>query len=552
MIDVTSLYGRRNDDRWNRMVIGDVFERVRWSTPDKVALIGWSGAYGRERLHQVTYAQADDFANRVANALLAQGLERGSRVLLYCDNSIEAVLTMIGVAKAGLVAVPVNPNFTGDLLAWVQQHVEPAFVVADAEFSELAQDALGSSPGVGAVIEIGLGGSVPGGIPGWWDWVHGYPDSEPDVEIPLHADDIWCLTFTSGTTAMPKASMSSHTFSYLSAWSYAMSLTRGLDVETDLVMTTFLPIIFHTGFSSNILPPLLTGGTLVLGRRPDASQLAHAISETRATAVWAGSPLWVQALVDSALAGPPKTDLSSLTVVMFAWGTINPRMQDDIRGICGEHVRLLEVFGQTESMTCYRFWPHREPEKFVESMRGVNHVGRPTPLLAAQIVGPDGGTLVGTVGVPGEAVYRSPAITSGYYRDEEATQEALRGGWLHSGDSCEYTSDGSQIMVDRYKDIVKSGGENVSSLRVETVLVECPGVSRVAVVGLPDEKWGERVTAAVTLHPGALVTEEEIITFAKDRLAGFEVPKQVVIMTELPQTVGGKIQKHRVREHLAR
>ncbi|WP_217995758.1 class I adenylate-forming enzyme family protein [Kribbia dieselivorans] len=546
---MTSLYGRRNTDRWNRMVVGDVFERVRWSTPDKVALIGWEGAYGSADLARVTYAEADDRANQVANALLARGLERGARVLLYCDNSIEAVLSMIGVAKAGLVAVPVNPHLAGDLLRWVVDLTEPSFVIADAEHVGRAADVLGSAPGVGVTIEIG--GVAAAGSVGWEAWLREVPTSEPDVEIALHADDIWCLTFTSGTTAMPKASMSSNTFSYLSAWAYSMSLTRGLDVETDLIQATFLPIIYHTGFSSSVLASVLTGGTLVLGRRPNAEALALAVTTTRATAVWAGAPLWVQKLTDEATAHPASIDLSSLTVVMFAWGTIRPAMFEEVRRVCADGVRLLEVFGQTESMSCYRFWPHREPAKFAESIEGVNHVGRPNPLLAAQIVDLDGTPLRGTVGVPGEAVYRSPAISSGYYRDEVATAEAFRGGWFHSEDSCRYTDDGSQIMVDRYKDIVKSGGENISSLRVETVLADCPGVEKVAVVGIPDDRWGERVIAVLTARAGAEVTEEAVLDYARAHLAGYEVPKQVLVVDALPETVGGKVQKHRVRNQLS-
>jgi acyl-CoA synthetase (AMP-forming)/AMP-acid ligase II len=149
---------------------------------------------------------------------------------------------------------------------------------------------------------------------------------------------------------------------------------------------------------------------------------------------------------------------------------------------------------------------------------------------------------------PGEAVFRTPAVTAGYYRDEAATREAFRHGWFHSGDSTVYDEDGLQILVDRYKDIVKSGGENVSSTRVEGALLQHPGVDRAAVIGLPHERWGEIVAAVVIPRPGQRPADEELITFCRERLAGYETPKRIIWTDELPETVGGKVLKYKLRE----
>jgi acyl-CoA synthetase (AMP-forming)/AMP-acid ligase II len=210
------------------------------------------------------------------------------------------------------------------------------------------------------------------------------------------------------------------------------------------------------------------------------------------------------------------------------------------------------VFGQTESQSCFRFWPQAHPERAAEAMRGTNHVGLPTPILAADVHDPEGRSLVGEPGVAGEAVYRSPFITQGYYRNLEATEEAFRDGWFHSGDSCRYVEAGSrdQVMVDRIKDVVKSGGENVSSLRVENVLAAHPAVARAAVVGLPDERWGELVTAVVIPVEGGEIVEAELIAWARERLAGYETPKRVIVVTAFPETVGGKVRKHELRARL--
>jgi acyl-CoA synthetase (AMP-forming)/AMP-acid ligase II len=178
-------------------------------------------------------------------------------------------------------------------------------------------------------------------------------------------------------------------------------------------------------------------------------------------------------------------------------------------------------------------------------------VGIPNPLLASTVMDTEGQDLLDQPGVPGEAVYRSPAVASGYYKDQAATEEAFRHGWFHSGDSCVVDEDGLRIMVDRYKDIIKSGGENVSSLRVEAVLHQHPDVAKSAVIGLPHDRWGEAVTAIVVCEPGRQPDAAELITFCRDRLAGFESPKAIVFADALPETVGGKVLKYKLRHQLA-
>jgi acyl-CoA synthetase (AMP-forming)/AMP-acid ligase II len=520
---------------------------VTWSRPDHPFIIAAQGAHASERFARLTYREADDRANQIAHALVAEGLQTGDRVLLYVDNSVEAVLLLLGIAKAGLVAVPVNPLLGEDVVEWVLDKVDPRFVVVDGAHGERAERVLRAS-GRRVGVTIPIEGPVVDGSVAFEEWIAERPMDE--VDVTLHADDVWSLLFTSGTTSMPKASMGTHSYSHINGYAYAMSLTRGLAVEGDLVLGTFLPIIYHCGHNSTVFPVIAAGGTLVLGRRPDAEQVAEAVSAHGITALWAGAPAWVQALADVGRSRPD-LDLTSLTVAMFAWGAMRPSMFEDLKAVAGDDVQLLEVFGQTEAMSCYRFWPHAHPEKFAQSLTGTNYVGHPNPILAADIHDLDGQSLDRQPGVPGEAVYRGPAVTVGYYDDLDGTTEAFRGGWFHSGDSCMFDEDGFQIIVDRYKDIVKSGGENVSSQRVEGVVAQHPAVDRVAVVGVPDQRWGEAVTAVVTLRPGHEVAEEELIDFCRSRLAVFERPKRVVVVDELAQTVGGKIMKYRLRAELA-
>lgn len=235
----------------------------------------------------------------------------------------------------------------------------------------------------------------------------------------------------------------------------------------------------------------------------------------------------------------------------FGWAPLDPKSLGAFRDLTRQDLAIWEVIGQTECVPCHCFHIDRNKELFERTSPAVNYVGTPVPMLASTVMDADGNDLRGQPGVEGEAVYRSPAMFSGYYQDEEATRESLKGGWFHSGDSFIYDDQDLRIMVDRYKDIVKSGGENVSSIRVESVLQQHPSIARAAVVGIVDDRWGEMVTGCVILNPDASIDADEVIAFCRERLAGFETPKRIEVMTEFPETVGGKILKYKIRAELA-
>ncbi len=532
-LDVTSLHHRRAVHRWERMSVGDLIERVTWSRPDKLAIVGRPGAYADDRLQALTYRQADQAANQVAHALLASGLERGDVVLLFCENSVEAYLAKIGIAKAGLVAAPLNPMMAPDLVAAMIDLVQPKLTIVDAELWPKARDPF-AAKGLRVGTTIGIGGPpVPGSV-SFTEFIAGQQTGEPDVEI--HADDIWEILFTSGTTALPKGVMISHACSYATGFGFALSLTRGLRLESDLKVGTYLPMIYHVGDQPFTYSVFLCGGTLVI----DAEQV---------TVLWAGSPAMIRAL-EAVLTARPDLDARSLTVIVYGWAALPPATLASMKRHCGDDLCVFEIFGQTESISCHRFWPGEWPELYAATAPQHNYVGVPSPILASTVLDADGGDLAGQPGVAGEAVYRSPAVMAGYYRDEEATRHAFRYGWFHSGDSCAYDDAGLRIMLDRYKDIVKTGGENVSSLRVEAVLAQHPHVAKAAVVGLPHPRWSEAVTAVVVLKDGAQASEEDLVKHCRASLAGYETPKSVVFAADLPETVGGKVLKYKLRaEH---
>ena len=539
-IDVTSLHHRRADHRWDRVCVSDLVERLTWSVPDKTAVVGWTGAFGDPRFERVTFGELDRLTSQVANGLLAAGLRQGDRVVMVGENSVEGYVFKLGVAKAGLVVACLNPALAPDVVGHLLAELEPRFAVVDAELWPSVSARFtesGIEPGV--TIEVG-GGPIEGSL-GFGAFVDAQPTTEPDVTI--HGDDIWEILYTSGTTAMPKGVMLSHTSSTLAAHGFALSLTRGVPLEGDVVLASFLPMMYHIGHQIFGLSVFAAGGTLVLGRRPDPAAIANAVERERVTALWGGSPAMYGALLAEVRREP--RDLTSLVIGVYGWAALPPDVLDGLR----EHApsfQAVGIFGQTEAIACHRFWPGRCEELYRETSPALNYVGTPSPMLASRVVDALGKPLDGQADVPGEAVYRSPVMTAGYYRNEQATRDAFRDGWFHSGDSCVYDESGLRIMVDRFKDIVKTGGENVSTIRVESVLMQHPLVQKAAVIGVPDERWGEAVTAVVVpTEPD--VDTEALIAWARERLAGFETPKSVILVDALPETVGGKVMKYRLR-----
>src|SRR3954462_1713119 len=334
-IDVEKLYDRRADNRWDRTCVGDVLERVTWSRPDRVAITGWPGAFGTPEFERLTYRQANEVVNRVAQGLLAHGLTRGDRVLLVCENSVEAYLTNLGVAKAGMVNVPLNPSLAPDVITQLVTLAEPRFTVVDAELRTAVQPAFDAA-GISPDVTIGIGGGPVAGSVAFPDFLAAASPEEPDTVV--HGDDIWELLFTSGTTALPKGVMLSHSYAHLGAYSFALSLTRGVPIEADLVLCSFLPVIYHVADQVLSLPASLAGGGFVIGRRPVPAEMAGAVAREQVTALWGGSPQLVKAFaaaLDAQVAAALDAQVaaaldaqdegpSSLRVLVYGWGAVEP------------------------------------------------------------------------------------------------------------------------------------------------------------------------------------------------------------------------------------
>ncbi|MGX7358610.1 AMP-binding protein [Dolosigranulum pigrum] len=540
-LDVNTLYNRRNDSRFNRVAVGDLVERITYSYPDKHAIIACEGAYSDPNYREVSYRQFNEVANQFANALLDRGFQRGDRVLFFCDNSAEAMIGKFGVAKAGLVNVPVNTMIAPDVIEYIIQLTEPVFIVSDAAHNEKLESILSRLNRTSDVTILIGGDELATGAESFTDFVNRSSTEAPDVTI--HGDDIWEILFTSGTTSMPKGVMISHHYTYFAGYDYGMHFSRGLTFPGDYVLASFLPTIYHVADQTLPASVFLHAGTLVLGRSLDYPQLAQAITDYKVTALWAGFSDMLEKLVDCYDDHEQLYDFSSLTSILYGYAALKPAYHKRLKEIGAPHIQTFESFAQTEVIAGYRFYHDQHEVAYLEKAPLVNYVGFPDATLAAKRIDEQGQEV--DAEEAGEVVYQSPISFSGYYKNAEATRASFTpDGWFKSGDGLAKDSDGVSIMIGRYKDIIKSGGENVASPRVESVIKLHDAVDNAAVIGLPSEKWGEEVTAVVVLKDGITVSEADLIAFCRKRLAGFETPKKVIFTDSLPESVAGKIRKY--------
>ncbi|MGV3081771.1 class I adenylate-forming enzyme family protein [Streptococcus dysgalactiae] len=543
-IDVTSLYNRRRDNRWDRVSVGDFLERVTYSYPNKEAIVAYEGTYAYQDFARLTYQEAENAANQFANSLLATGLERGDRVLLYCDNSSEAMIAKLGIAKAGLVVVPVNTMVALDVTAHIIELTEPKFVLADAEHVSTISGLL-NEKGIEINVVIPLGGEVSNDSQDFKAFLEQSSPSAPEIRI--HGDDIWEILFTSGTTSMPKGAMISHHNTYFASYNYGMKLSRGLHLETDYKVASFLPVIYHVADQTLPGSAFLMGGTLLIGRKQSMEGLADMISREKVSALWAGSSESLRDLIEHYQSHETVYNFKSLTSIIYGYTALAPRYHDTLKAICSDQVLIWGSFSQTEVIAGFRFFHDQFAEHYYQNCPLTNYLGKPDPSLAAALM-TDEGDLIEGPGKTGEVVYRSPQMFSGYYKNEKATEEALAFGWFHSGDLIQFDDHHLAKMVDRDKDIIKTGGESVSSSRVEAILRSHDDVRNAAVLGFPNDKWGEVVVGFVIKKDNSKLTESELISYGRQRLAGFETPKSIVFVKEFPETVASKILKYKLKE----
>lgn len=506
----------------HRVNVGDSLTRSAARFPDRPAVVDGD--------RRSTYAELNSWVNRVAHGLRARGYARGDALALASGNSVEFLVTYYACAKLGVVCVPINLGWRAEEVVYVLEHSEARGVVVESQLVDAITPAIERVPAVRDVV-VAPGTGVAGGELTFDDLATD-DDSEPECFVD-DRDPITYL-YTSGTTSAPKGVVGNHTAIYLESMSMALEARFSEDDRFVAMMP-----MFHTAqLNCHCTAAVMVGACLHIHRGFDAATLLATIESERITQVF-GLPMMYAAM----LAHPDlaRRDLSSLRRALYAMA---PMPEAQLRA-CLEafDCDFYLLFGQTEmSPTATLFRPEHQ----------LSHNGAAgTPVANVQVAIMDrDGTLLPT-GQEGEIVYRGPHTMTGYLKDPEATDTAFAHGWFHSGDVGAFDDDGLLWFRDRFKDVIKSGGENVASIEVEkAVYAASPEVAEVAVVGLPHEHWTEAITAVVVAKPGATVDVEALMTGVRKRIDRYKAPKSVIVVDDLPRTSTGKVQKNVVRrEH---
>jgi fatty-acyl-CoA synthase len=490
---------------------------------DQVATV--SG--GRSR----TYAAMLADVERLAGALVARGVEAGDRVATVLPNVAAMLDLHFAVTGIGAVLVPMNTRLTAPEYAHILEHSGTRLVVAGAGVREVVDHALATLEDPPQLLVAGDG----------LDYL-GEESSDPVAITAQPEDALLSINYTSGTTGRPKGVVYSHRGAYLHA--LGVIAEAGLSPTARYLWT--LPMFHCNGWAFTWAVTAM-GARHVCLPRVEPETVWGLLHEEGVTHL-CGAPTVVTMLADA----PQARTLEQPAEVFLGGAPPSPALLERARGL-GLHIThlygLTETYGPIAVCAWRAEWDDRpaDEQARLRARQGVGTVVSEGLRVVDEHladVPADGRT-------EGEVVMRGNNVMVGYYRDPEATAEALRGGWLHSGDVGVMHPDGYVELRDRLKDVVISGGENISTIEVEQALQEHPAVGEAAVVGMPHERWGETPVAFVTLRPGQELSAQELEAFARDRLAGFKVPREIHLRDELPKTATGKIQKFVLRDEAA-
>src|SRR4051794_6992870 len=513
-----------------RVNVGDSLTRTAAARPDHPAVIDGARRW--------TYAELNAWVNRLARGLTARGYTRGDALALASGNSAEFLAVYYACAKLGVVCVPVNLGWRPDEVAYVLDHSRSRGLVVEAQLVAAMTEAVAKVPAVAdVVVAPGLGGDVERepAERAWTTLEELAADDAGEPEAPVADRDPLSYLYTSGTTSFPKGVVGSHLAIYLESMSTA--LDNGWNAGDRFA--AMMPM-FHTAqLNAFCTPAVLVGATIHVLRGFDPAVLLDTIERERITQVF-GLPMMYRAALEHPSLG--ERDVTSLRRAVYAMAP----MPDALIRACleGFGCDFALLFGQTEMSPCTTFF---RPE---HQLSHIGAVGTPVTGVQVGVMGPDGELL--PQGEQGEIVYRGPSTMTGYLRNPEASAAAFEHGWFHSGDVGRFGEDGVLWFADRFKDVIKTGGENVASIEVEkAVYAADERVAEVVVVGLPHPRWSEAVTAVVVPRPGGRRHRAGRPAPPRDPLGGFKVPKAVLVVDELPKTSTGKIQKNVVRERHA-
>ena len=491
------------------------------ATPDKT-LVHFAG-------HELSYAQVDEMSGRIASQLNALGLERGDKVAVQLPNVPHFLFAYFGILKAGMVMVPLNPLLVAPEVAYHLHDSDSRVLITFETFAGEAMKGAAQIYGMRTFVLSLSGAAAPDGAAGPFEALLAGDDTR-DI-VAAGADETAVLLYTSGTTGKPKGAELTH-FQLFMNCTIAGNL---FGYRADDRVLAVLPLFHVFGLSSVLNIAVRFGGSMTLVPRFEPTAVIDAMESTRCT-IFAGVPTMYFALLQADISG---RDLSSLRVGLSGGaaipGEVIRAFEEKFPG-----VYVLEGYGLSESASTTTF------NISVEERR-VLSIGKPIWGVELKIVDEEGAAMGDGEDQVGEIVIRGHNIMKGYYKNPKATAEALRDGWFFTGDLGYRDKDGFYFIVDRKKDLVIRGGFNVYPREIEEVLYSHPSVAEAAVIGKPDERLGEEVVAIVSLKPGTEATPDDVIAFAKERLAAYKYPREVRIIAELPKGPTGKILKKDLR-----
>ncbi|GAA3836374.1 acyl-CoA synthetase [Streptomyces phyllanthi] len=491
------------------VTVDGVLRRSARRTPARVAV-----RYGDRSW---TYEELEDAVSRAARVLRDTGLAPGDRVGAYGRNSDAYLIAFLACARAGLVHVPVNHNLTGDDLAYILDQSGSTFVLTDPDLADRLPGTVRTLPLRDADDSLlaRLATAAP------------YDGEEP------RAEDLTQLLYTSGTTALPKGAMMTHralVHEYLSA-------IAALDLQAGDRPVHALPLYHSAQMHVFLVPYLAVGAENVILDAPDGDTLLDLIETGRADSVFAPPTVWI------GLSNRPDfatRDLGGLRKAYYGASIMPVPVLERLKERLPK-LAFYNCFGQSEIGPLSMVLGPYEHKGRMDSC------GRPVLFVEARLVDESGEDVPD--GERGEIVYRSPQLCEGYWEKPDETSAAFRDGWFHSGDLAVRDAEGYFTIVDRVKDVINSGGVLVASRQIEDALYTHERVAEVAVIGLPDEKWIEAVTAVVV--PRGEVSEADLLAHARENLAPFKAPKKILFVDELPRNASGKILKRELRDRFA-
>ncbi len=501
----------------------DLLSKRAQLTPERIALVEL------ETGERYTYAELNERANRLANFMRDElGVQPGDRVSILAKNSVAYIDLIYGLPKIGAIFAPFNWRLTFHELTYMVNDLEPKVLIVEPEFAPIIEEMRAD---IHVEHYVNLRGA---GLAGEVEYKNGVKQAsaqepkrpEMDLETP------YCILYTSGTTGNPKGAILPHRQILFNAINTVISW--GL-TEKD-VSPVYTPM-FHGGGLFVFLTPLFyVGGRIILARDFDPAASLRWIMEEGCTVIL-GVPTLFQMWMESDYF--EKADFSQVHFFISGGAPCPPQLMQAWRDKKG--VIFRQGYGLTEVGTnCFSMTDE-------DSVPKTGSVGKPIFHSEMRIVDPESGADLET-GAAGELLIRGPHVTSGYWRNPEATSKSIVDGWFHTGDMAHKDKDGFYYIDGRYKDMIKSGGENIYAAEVEAVVREHPAVKDAALIGKPDAKWGEIGLMIVVLEDGLNVSEDELKEHCLGRLAKFKIPKELVFANELPYSAYGKVEKIKLKE----